>query len=136
MPTVRIGNATECLQLVPEPGVGAPEVLVATLEVEGVTATRSVVNNYTTGFQDLADFFGGMADAWRGWLDARSWESIEGDLRLEARHEHGRVRLTVTLRHDRAGWTNHGWRVTADLGMEPGEQLAQIARDVAALAAG
>ena len=35
-------------------------------------------------------------------------------MHIEARHEHGHVRLTVTLRNDRAEWTNHGWRVTAE----------------------
>ncbi|KQZ70883.1 DUF6228 family protein [Nocardioides sp. Root151] len=136
MPNVLIGTATECLTLVPEPSVGAPDSLVATLDLEGLSASRSVVHNYASGFDDLANFFADLADAWRGWLGTRTWESLEGDLKIEARHDYGHVGLTITVRRDQAEWGNHGWRVTGDLTIEPGEQLSQIAGDLVALARG
>ncbi len=136
MPTAYIGSSAERLVLVPEPSVGAPDTVIATLELDGLTATASVVSNYASGFEDLASYFQSLVDNWRGWSDVRTWESLEHDLRLDARHEHSRVQLTVTVRRDRADWGNDGWRVVGDLSLEPGEELSQIARDVAALAAG
>ena len=97
MPEVRIGTQDEFLRLAPEPEVGAPDRVVATLQLHGVTATRSVES--LTGFPDLADFFRAMADDWRGWPEVRTWESLEGDLRMEARHQYGHVRLTVTVKN-------------------------------------
>ena len=64
----------------------------------------------------------------------REWESLEGELRIEARHQYGHVQLRVTVRADWPGWGNQGWTATADLRIDPGEQLAQISRDVRDLA--
>jgi len=62
MPDVLIGTAAECLKLVPEPASGTPDSLVATLDLDGLSVTRSVVHNYASGFHDLAEFFVGLAD--------------------------------------------------------------------------
>jgi hypothetical protein len=53
---------------------------------DGLSASGRVVHNYATGFEDLADFFQKQADDWRGWAGTRRWESLEGDLEVEARH--------------------------------------------------
>ena len=66
----------------------------------------------------------------------RRWESIEGDLRIEARHQYGHVQLRVTLRRARADWGNEGWSATGDLTIEPGEQLTEVAQDVRRLSDG
>ena len=84
----------------------------------------------------LADFFQKQADDWRGWAETRRWESLEGDLGVEARHLYGHVQLGVTMRRVRSDWDNHGWTATGDLTIEPGEQLTQIAKGVRSLAAG
>jgi hypothetical protein len=94
------------------------------------------VHNYTTGFTDLADFFDGLADDWRGWTGVRHWESVEGDLKLEAEHIHGHVRLRVIVRRPVADWGNDGWSATGDLRVDPGEQLTQIAKNVRSLSEG
>jgi hypothetical protein len=62
------------------------------------------------------------------------WESVEGDLRIEARHEYGHVQLRVVLRSPGPEWGNEGWRATADLAIDPDEELIQAASELRALA--
>jgi hypothetical protein len=100
----------------------------------GPSASRPVYHGYPSGFRDLILFFEEMERDWRGWAGVRLWESLEEDLRIEGRHEHGHVQLRVTLRHWVADWGRSGWSATADMTVDPGEQLSRIARDVRALA--
>jgi hypothetical protein len=136
MPDILIGSDAEGLSLSPDPSTGAPESLVATLRLDGLVATRQVVHNYASGFQDLAVSFAELAGDWRGWSGARLWASLEGDLRISATHAHSHVTLKVELRHDKFDWDNDGWRVVGDIAIEPGEQLARAATDLALLARG
>lgn len=136
MPEVSIGTRVEGLLLTPEPSVGAPNSVLATLRLDGLEAKRRVANNYATGFQDLADFFAGLADDWRGWTGARRWESLEGDLTINARHQRSHVVLKIELRCDRFDWDNDGWRVVGDVTIDPGEQLSRVVRDLALFARG
>jgi hypothetical protein len=106
----------------------------ANLVDEGLSASRPVYHGYPSGFRDLVLFFEEMEGDWRGWGGDRTWESLEGDLRIGARHEHGHVQLTVRLSHSVADWGRSGWSATADVTVDPGEQLSQIARDLSALA--
>src|SRR5215207_3128920 len=110
MPDVRIGT-DDCHLLLTQldPMDAPPESLVAQLRLDGLAASVTVVHHYASGFQDLADFFEQHAHNWRGWEGTREWKSLEGDLRIEARHEYGHVQLRVTLRHALADWGNHGW---------------------------
>lgn len=66
---------------------------------------------------------------------ARQWESLEGELRIEARHEYSHVQLRVTLRKVFADWRRHGCIATGDLTIEPGEQLSRVVADVKVLVA-
>src|SRR5262249_54274306 len=99
-------------------------------------ATRRGYDGYATGFPDLADFFDGLAEDWRGWDGVRTWESAEGDLRIEALHEYGHVHLRVTIRSQGPGWGDDGWSATADLKLDPGDQLQQVAVQLADFAHG
>lgn len=100
----------------------------ARLVVPGLVAEKTrVAAHYSLMFDDLIDYFGGLAAAWRGWDGTRIYESLEGDLRLEAANAGSRVRLGVTL------WESSqedGWRVSAVIELEAGEQLARTASDV------
>ncbi|HEY0691534.1 MAG TPA: DUF6228 family protein [Kribbella sp.] len=137
MAMVRVGSDPNYLLLTADDSAGgAPQFLVAELHLDGLSASGRVVHNYATGFEDLADFFQRQADDWRGWAGTRRWESLEGDLEVEARHLYGLVQLRVTMRRVRSDWGNHGWTATGDLTIEPGEQLTQIAKGVRSLAAG
>jgi hypothetical protein len=84
----------------------------------------------------LDDFFEQQAQDWRGWEGVREWNSLEGDLRIEARHEYGHVQLRVTVRKALTDWGNGSWLATGDLTIDPGEQLTCVAAEVKALAAG
>jgi hypothetical protein len=134
MPTAHIGSSTAYLSLALGSRQPASGLLTASLQLDGLAATVRVDDSYANRFQDLSSFFAALEKSWRGWKGAQSWESVEGNLRVEARHEYGKVRLTVAMRRDRAEWDNHGWHATGDLTIEPGEQLSRIAREVAELA--
>jgi hypothetical protein len=135
MAAVQIGADHDCLRLVPDGSAdGSPQYLLAELRVQGLSASRRVVHHYSTGFADLVDFFRGLEEHWTGWDGMRAWESLEGELRIEARHLYGHVQVRVTVRADGPGWGNPRWTATADLTIDPGEQLAQISRDLRDLA--
>jgi hypothetical protein len=114
----------------------SPQHVTAELRCDGLAAKRRVVHNYASGFEDLADFFGQLADDWRGWSGEQVWESVEGDLRIEARHEYRHVQLRIVLRSQGPGWGNEGWKVTADLTIDPSEELTRAASDLRVLALG
>jgi hypothetical protein len=136
MSAVQIGTEDQRLRLVPDDPGRNLENVIAELRSDGLIATRRVYHGYTQGFADLADFFAGFAADWRGWDGARTWESVEGDLRIEAQHKFGHVQLRVTVRAHGSGWGNEGWSATADLTIDPGEQLSQAAAGLADLPRG
>jgi hypothetical protein len=137
MVSVQIGSDDPGLRLVPEHADGhTPDYVLAELRYGGLSAAGRVFPGYATGFQDLANFFADLADDWRGWDGVRTWASVAGDLRIEARHEYGHVQLHVRLRSPGPGWGDNGWSATADLRLDPGEQLSQVATQVADLVRG
>jgi hypothetical protein len=137
MPDVKIGTDDRHLLLTRLDPRDAPLASIAAeLRLEGLAASVIVVHHYASGFQDLADFFQRHAQDWRGWEGTRDWSSLEGDLRIEARHEYGHVQLRVVLRRARADRGNHGWVATGDLTIDPGEQLTRAAADVTTFVAG
>jgi hypothetical protein len=136
MNVVQVGVGA-CLRLTADDiSLGRPQYVIAEIRCDGLAASRRIVHHYASGFTDLADFFDQLSRDWRGWTGVRLWESVEHDLRIEARHEYGHVQLRTTVRHDGPGWGNEGWEATADMTIEPGEQLTQIAADVRSLADG
>lgn len=132
--TVQIGSKTEFLRLTSR-GFSPPDELEVELRGDGLRAQVAVTHR-SSGFGDLAGFATELARDWRGWSGSRDWTSLEGDLRIEARHEHGHVPLRATLRRYGAGRDNEGWTARVDLVLEPGEQLTQIASELRALAGG
>jgi len=130
---VRIGSADDYLLLTEDESDPIVRTVIAELSSSGLRAIRTVVHSYSTGFADLAGFFAQLEQDWRGWDDVRSWRSLEGDLSIEARHQFGHVQLRVTLRAYGPGWGNDGWTASANLTIDPGEQLSQIATDLSCL---
>lgn len=116
---VLLGSAREGLLLRPEGGGG----LSARLTHGGLTAETSVYAYSWAGFDGLETYFAGLASDWRGWGGKRGWSSLESELGLAARHD-GHVRLRVSL-HDSAFST---WTASAELKLDPGEQLAEASR--------
>ena len=131
---MQIGSASGHLRLSPEPNDATLDYLVAGLADDGLSAAKRVYAHYGLGWRDLAAFFAGLAADWRGWSGTREWASLEADLRIEARHEYGKLQLRVTLSQYRADWGNHGWQATADLTLEPGEELSRVADELRDLA--
>ena len=130
---MRIGSADDYLLLTEDESDPIVRTVIAELSSSGLRAIRTVVHSYSTGFADLAGFFAQLEQDWRGWDDVRSWRSLEGDLSIEARHQFGHVQLRVTLRAYGPGWGNDGWTASANLTIDPGEQLSQIATDLSCL---
>jgi hypothetical protein len=100
---VQLGTDDQGLRLVADDPGRNREHIIAELRSTGLLATRRVYHGYTQGFSDLANFFAELAADWRGWEGSRSWESVEGDLRVEAQHKFGHVQLRVTVRAYGAG---------------------------------
>jgi hypothetical protein len=93
----------------------------------GLSATRAV---FIYGHTDIAAYLGDLAANWRGWSGARTWESPEYDLTMAATHEAGsHVNIQVTVKDGPV----HTWLVTTSVEVEPGEEMAQLARDAGVL---
>jgi hypothetical protein len=131
--SVQIGSVSGHLRLSPERDEPTLDYFVANLVDDGLSATKRVYAHYASGWRELAAFFEGLVTDWRGWSGTRAWSSLESDLKIEARHEYGHVQLHVTLSQDRVDWGNHGWTASADLTLEPGEQLSRVADELRGL---
>lgn len=101
----------------------------ARLKTAGLDASLRVSAHYATSFDELVGFFNRLAADWRGWQGERAYESLEHELRLTAIHD-GHVRMVVQLRQSSPP---DGWSAAAVIQLDPGEELTQVANDVAAL---
>lgn len=99
------------------------------LNVPDLQARRTVAAHYANGFDDLIDFFRGLATSWRGWPGERTYESLEDDLRLTAVHN-GQVQLTVRIRQSTEP---DGWDVKAFIRLDPGEEMTSVFDDIETL---
>ncbi|WP_310166142.1 DUF6228 family protein [Arthrobacter sp. BE255] len=63
---------------------------------------------------------------WRGWSGRKTYESLEGDLVLNAEHD-GHIRLSFTLSQVSK---LQGWTLTAEVTLDPGEELAVVAQEL------
>lgn len=82
----------------------------------------------------VAELFAQAAQEWKGWKGAKVWQSIEGELRLELRHD-SRGHVTVSVRiHSGLGGAD-SWQHEAEIGLDPG-QLEAVALGAKAFWAG
>lgn len=89
------------------------------------SATRRVYA-YTDG-RGIARLFADAAREWSGWNEAKVWESLEGELRIELRIDRlGHVTVAVRVRSDPGG--SGCWQLDAELGLDAG-QLDGVARE-------
>lgn len=119
---VEIGSGATVIALSHETN----DSVLVTITDDDLTAKRVVHGAYSGGFQNLGDFFTGLARDWRGWDGERIYESLEHDLRFVAEHD-GHVRLRVRLSQSS---DPDGWRVETRLRIEPGEELVRLADDL------
>jgi hypothetical protein len=104
---------------------GTPYSVDVAVQVEGLSARITMFSNFDDTFDDLVQFFAGMARDWRGWKGSRNYESLEHDLKIQATNN-GHVLLHIGLR----SWMNE-WAADASLALDAGEELSQGALDVA-----
>jgi hypothetical protein len=84
------------------------EVRVSTLHAE--------VRVYAWGADGLSALFEEMALQWRGWEEAKEWSSVEGELKVAARHGRlGHIALEVSLRP-----LHEEWEAQATIVLEAG----------------
>lgn len=101
------------------------DYIVVELRRSGLQAAARVGTYMSDG---LGDFFGQLADDWRGWTGEREWESLEGELRLRAEADRtGHVYLRIRLQ----GGAPDRWTVDALLVLEAG-QLQRMAMEARA----
>ena len=99
------------------------------LRVGGLDASWRVSSHYATGFDELVGFFQGLAADWRGWSGERTYESMEHELRLTARHD-GHVRIAVQLHQSSLP---DGWSASGAFRVDPGEEMTRAAENVTEL---
>lgn len=109
---------------------GEPESMLVSVELKDLKGRREVVALYGKGFDDLSEFFEGLAGQWSGWQGFKSYESLEGDLLLEAEHTGSHVELSFALQDPSFPET---WCVRGRLTLEPGEELTQVSTALNAL---
>lgn len=74
---------------------------------------------------ELAAFFGSLAEDWQGWTGVKSWSSVEGDFKIEASHNgYGEVRLKVSLVKNQGA--SNEYQFVGNMPVEPGS-LSDIA---------
>ena len=91
--------------------------LTVTAELQGLRASKDVHD--IDGWSALLSFFEELALNWRGWDGDKTFDSLEGDFQLSARHD-GHVRLSFELEHFERPTT---WAAKGELTLDPGEEL-------------
>lgn len=127
MEPIDIGPSQDCLTIadVDRDASGLAHRALVRVTKNGWVAQTWVYAHEGRGFDGLTAFFHGMNNDWRGWLGSRDWASLDGDLHLTARHD-GHVQLALVLSESIA------WRVTTELTVAPGEELAAAVAELSA----
>jgi hypothetical protein len=81
---------------------------------------------YTDGTA-IARLFADAAREWKGWVEAKVWESIEGEFRIALTSDRlGHVTVAVRVRSDPGG--SDRWQLEAEIGLDAG-QLEGVAKE-------
>jgi Family of unknown function (DUF6228) len=97
----------------------------------GLKAEHRIWERYGGDRLDLADFFAGLNDEWRGWKGEKTWEA-QG-LLLTATHDGmGHVRIVATLDDASRTGREDAWAASLRLFVDAG-QLDVIARSAQSL---
>lgn len=95
-----------------------------TIDSPELSLRHSVI---TMGGDGLPDFIQSIEADWRGWGGERSWQSLEGGLRIDAKHGGRAIELLVIVR---SGYVPDSWELRIPFAVEPGEQLSALAKEV------
>ncbi|WP_194838741.1 DUF6228 family protein [Nocardia sp. XZ_19_369] len=96
------------------------------LSADGMVASmRGLILDYVAG-RSLPGFISSLERDFAGWQGIRTWESMDHELRIEARHSTlGHVQLDWSL--CRQSSESLSWTATVVTYLEAGEQLRQFA---------
>jgi hypothetical protein len=101
--------------------------LSATLRLDDELVASTGIE--TLNGDGLDDWWQGLADSFRGWEGEKTWESLEHDASLSARHDRtGHVTARVTLRGP-LGY-QPVWEASATFAFDAGKQLIHVASEV------
>ncbi|WP_285691759.1 DUF6228 family protein [Actinoplanes sp. NBRC 103695] len=71
-----------------------------------------------------------LADSYAGWEGEQSWESLERDARISARHDgRGHVTLRFVIRGPRA-YDEAAWKASVSVSLDAGEDIVGFAREI------
>ena len=103
------------------------------LHAHGMTATTvaKVDGIFADSVTTLSGFVESLAADWTGWSEVRTWQSMERELTIDARHDgRGYVSLGVTLREPGPDWDDTAWSARAVFVLEAGEEMTRLAADL------
>jgi hypothetical protein len=101
--------------------------LSATLRLDDELVASTGIE--TLNGDGLDDWWQDLADSFRGWEGEKTWESLEHDASLSARHDRtGHVTVRVTLRGP-LGY-EPDWGASATFAFDAGEELSRVASEV------
>lgn len=110
---------------------------IGTLVVE-IRATRLTYEAPVESLKGdgLDRFFAGLADHWKGWRGVRHWQTIFGELCIDATHRGRYVELLFVTRVPYRGEEpgDPDVEVRLRIEVEPGEELSRLAAAAAQLA--
>jgi hypothetical protein len=94
------------------------------LGLHAVTAVRTIAGD------GLASWSKTLADSYAGWEGERSWESLERDARIHARHDgRGHVTLRFVIRGPRE-YDEAAWEASVSVNLDAGEDMRGLARNL------
>ena len=106
-------------------------VRTACVRIRARGLEAGTVATFSDGTSDLARFFAELAADWRGWDGERIWTALENEMEVKASHDGARVMVAVTVRRPDLSYADDAWEAKIVFRLEPGEQLTNVARDLA-----
>lgn len=86
----------------------------------------------TIGGDGLVSWTRMLADSFAGWDGEQSWESLERDARIHARHDgRGHVTLRFVIRGPRV-YDEAAWEASVSVNLDAGEDMSGLAREIEA----
>jgi hypothetical protein len=110
-------------------GDGYVRMAPVSIQANGLGARTTAT--LSDGPWNPAHFFAELAADWRGWDGKRNWRALDGELEIEASHDGARVLIAVTVKRPDMTFAEDAWSARIVFTLEPGEQLAGVARDLA-----